>query len=154
MQVFANNDEWGTVSGSGSYPKNSTVTISATPADKYLFDRWDDGGWQNPRTFTLTQDTAFTAIFAPDPSQTGIDEGGLEQGFTMSPNPVSGLLTVNIGNGDNFTVEIIDLRGTLQKQGSFNGTTATLDISQLPTGTYIVRISTNNGTAYKKLVVK
>ena len=133
---------------------NSTVTVSATPADKYLFDRWDDGDWHNPRTFTLTQDTAFTAIFSPDPSQNGIDENGLEQGLTMSPNPVSGLLTVNIGNGDNFTVEIIDLHGTLQKQGSFNGPTATLDISQLPTGTYIVRVSTNNGTAYKKLVVK
>ena len=70
------------------------------------------------------------------------------------PNPVSGLLTVSVENGNICTVEIIDLRGTTYKQDSFSGTTATLDISQLPTGTYIVRISTNNGTAYKKLVVK
>jgi hypothetical protein len=154
VQVFANKDEWGSVSGSGTYYTNSTVTISATPADKYLFDRWDDGGWQNPRTFTLTQDTAFTAIFAPDPSQIGIDEGGMEQSLTVSPNPVSGLLTVSVGNGNIRTFEIIDLRGTTYKQDSFSGPTATLDISSLPTGTYIVRVSTNNGTAYKKLVVK
>ncbi len=154
VQLASNNDEWGSVEGEGYYLANSTVTISATPADKYLFDRWDDGGWQNPRTFTLTQDTAFTAIFAPDPSQTGIAEDGLEQGLTMSPNPVSGLLTVSVGNGNIRTVEIIDLRGTTYKQDSFSGTTATLDISSLPTGTYIVRITTNNGTAYKKLVVK
>ncbi len=154
VQLYSNNDEWGSVDGDGYYPANSTVTISATPADKYLFDRWDDGGWQNPRTFTLTQDTAFTAIFAPDPSQIGIDEGGLEQRLTMSPNPVSGLLTVSVGNGNIRTVEIIDLRGTTYKQDSFSGTTATLDISQLPTGTYIVRVSTNNGIAYKKLVVR
>ena len=39
------------------------VTISATPYDNYSFVRWSDGVTANPRTFTLTQDTAFVAIF-------------------------------------------------------------------------------------------
>ena len=39
----------------------------------------------------------------------------------------------------------------LRKAG---GQSYTLDISQLPAGTYIVRVATTAGTAYKKLVVK
>ena len=40
--------------------------ISATPNFGYHFVRWSDGNTDNPRTFTLTQDTVLTAEFAPN----------------------------------------------------------------------------------------
>jgi hypothetical protein len=44
---------------------NNTAIITATPiALKYDFAQWSDGNTDNPRTLTLTQDTALTAQFA------------------------------------------------------------------------------------------
>ena len=54
----------GTVSGAGNYNYLSARTISATPNYGYHFTMWNDGDTNNPRTLTLTQDTAFTALFA------------------------------------------------------------------------------------------
>ena len=39
-------------------------SITATPDYGYYFDKWADGNTDNPRIFTLTQDTIITAIFA------------------------------------------------------------------------------------------
>lgn len=54
----------GSVSGGGSYNFYSERMISAIPNYGYHFVAWSDGNTSNPRTITLTQDTAFTAIFA------------------------------------------------------------------------------------------
>ena len=43
---------------------NSTAVIAATPAPSHHFVSWSDGNTDNPRTITLTQDTALTAIFS------------------------------------------------------------------------------------------
>lgn len=65
VQVISNNPQWGTVSGEGEYLANSVVTITATPtSDEYVFLHWNDGNTSNTRTFTLTQDTSFTAYFS------------------------------------------------------------------------------------------
>ena len=39
------------------------VTISATPAEGYYFDKWSNGWTANPTTFTLNSDIDVTAIF-------------------------------------------------------------------------------------------
>ena len=51
-------------------------------------------------------------------------------------------------------VELLDLNGKSHLRTTVDGLSAALDISSLPAGTYIVRITTSAGTAYKKLVVK
>ena len=42
---------------------DSAAVIEATANYGYHFTQWNDGNTQNPRTITLTQDTAFTAYF-------------------------------------------------------------------------------------------
>jgi hypothetical protein len=71
----------------------------------------------------------------------------------LMPNPASETVTVasSFRIGD---VEVYTLDGRRILASRVDGISTTLDISSLPTGTYIVRVSTNNGTAYKKLVVK
>ena len=54
----------GAVYGGGSYNYLSNRTIIATPNYGYHFTQWSDGDTNNPRVITLTQDTAFTALFA------------------------------------------------------------------------------------------
>ena len=64
VTLQANNNQWGEVVGTGLYPQDSTITITATPNDGYTFMRWSDGNTDNPRTLTVTQDTTLTAEFA------------------------------------------------------------------------------------------
>jgi hypothetical protein len=63
VSITANNPSMGTVTGTGDYTENSTVTITATANPGYKFVKWDDDNTQNPRTITVTQDITCTAIF-------------------------------------------------------------------------------------------
>ena len=66
ISVVANNDEYGTVSGGGTYNAliTPTVTISATAIEPYQFAYWnEDGNTEATRTITLTADRTFTAVF-------------------------------------------------------------------------------------------
>jgi hypothetical protein len=64
VTVTANNSNMGTVTGGGDFPKNTAVTIKATPEAGFRFVHWNDGNTQNQRTIMLAQDTSFMAIFA------------------------------------------------------------------------------------------
>ena len=64
ITVESNNPEWGTVSGSGSYPHGETVQIEAHPNIGREFLCWDDGIASNPRDIVVLQDSTFVALFA------------------------------------------------------------------------------------------
>ena len=57
----------GTVSGSGSYLFGKTATLSATPADGYVFSKWNDGVTTATRTITVTAAATYEAIFETNP---------------------------------------------------------------------------------------
>ena len=155
LQLHVNNEEGGIVTGQGIYPSNSTVTIRALANDGYFFDRWNDNVFIAERDITLTQDTSFTAYFFADTSQLGVvlpSDNGIKA--TLRPNPANGKVEITMDRRDTYTVEMLDARGAVVLRKTFDAISATLDIPQLPAGTYIVRIATNGGTAYKKLIVK
>ena len=54
--------------GSVAYPQTmcDDMQLIATPYNGYHFVKWSDGNTDNPRTFELTRDTTFTALFAPN----------------------------------------------------------------------------------------
>ncbi len=56
----------GTASGSSTVDYNTAVWISATPNYGYHFTQWNDGNSSNPRRVVVSQDTVFTANFAPN----------------------------------------------------------------------------------------
>lgn len=64
ITVFSNNEEYGTVSGSGEYDFGATTTITATPAVGYHFKSWNDGNTHNPRSISANSNITFTATFA------------------------------------------------------------------------------------------
>ena len=53
----------GYVEGLGEFDSLSVVQISAVANACYEFVSWNDGNTDNPREFTLTKDTVFTALF-------------------------------------------------------------------------------------------
>ena len=66
LSVISSDLNMGTVSGGGNFNYQSTRTIRAIANTGYHFTHWNDGDVNNNRTITLTQDTTFTAYFAPN----------------------------------------------------------------------------------------
>ena len=122
ITVQANDATMGTVTGSGVYEENSTVTISATPNQGYQFVQWSDGETAATRTITVTADATYTANFAPegtelnyydvtvsvnDPAMGSVQGGGthIVEGsvitLTAVPNPGYRFVQWQDGNTDN-----------------------------------------------------
>ena len=75
--------------------------------------------------------------------------------FSLSPNPASGTVTVETAEGAEM-VEIVDMAGcVVHSQATPHSAPQplTLDISALPSGVYLVRLSTPQGSALRKLIV-
>src|SRR5690606_20290315 len=76
--------------------------------------------------------------------------------FNIFPNPATNV--VNITNNENRLVNqvaVYDVTGKLVKTQSFNEQTEIqLNIENLASGTYMLHLQTNEGTAVKKLVKK
>ena len=73
----------GSVSGAGDYPRNSTVSISATAEYGYHFSMWSDGDTNALRGIYLTQDTSLIAYFVPDTFQFDITVGDTSMGTVV-----------------------------------------------------------------------
>lgn len=65
ITVNSANNTMGTVSGGGTYPYRSAVTIMASPNNGYRFSHWQDNDTQNPRTIVVTGSATYTAYFEP-----------------------------------------------------------------------------------------
>ena len=65
LSLMANDPTLGSVTGSGTYPHGTTVTITAIPAEGKRFDRWSDNTLFASRTITLTGDLQLVAVFVP-----------------------------------------------------------------------------------------
>ena len=67
VTVLSSDPELGTVTGGGTYPQGTTIEISATPIGNAIFEGWDDGNIDNPRTVVVTSNMTFKAIFSLTP---------------------------------------------------------------------------------------
>ena len=103
------------VTGGGTYPYGSEVTLTATPNEGYAFTQWSDGNKDNPRKVTVTADATYTAEFALqnyvvsatcDPQQGQVTGGGTypygsEVTLTATPNEGYAFTQWSDGNKDN-----------------------------------------------------
>ena len=66
VKLSANNSEYGTVLGGGTFDNGSKVTISATPAAGYKFVKWSNGLTSASETIIVTSDLTLTAEFVKE----------------------------------------------------------------------------------------
>ena len=68
VTVAANNDDYGTVSGGGQFNYNESCTVTATPADGYMFSNWTNNGnvvsTSASYAFNVTSDMNLVANFS------------------------------------------------------------------------------------------
>lgn len=143
VTVLANDDEFGTVEGSGSYYEGEIVRIKAIPNAGYAFSQWQDGNTQNPRSITVDGDATYAAIFVPATTIEGIENAEI----SIFPNPTTGIVNIE-AEGLNKVV-VYDVTGRMMMSVANE---STIDISNLEAGVYFFSVETENGSAMKKLV--
>lgn len=148
---MANNDEYGSVDGSGRYQEGEVATLQATPADSYHFEMWDNGEHSNPLLLTVTSDTTVVAVFAAD--SVGIDYPSTAQDIILYPNPTTN--SVNIKCEQPGTKIVIhDMSGRERLSTTAIATITTLDLHNFTPGVYFVEVESSTWKAVQRLIIK
>ena len=140
ITVLANNNNWGTVSGGGTYNEGATVTISATANSGYHFTQWSDGNTDATRTITVTGDATYIANFEANPVQ--------QYTITVLANNdswghVTGGGTYNAGS--TVTISAMAYNGYQFVQWNDGNTNASRTITVTGDATYIATFEATNG---------
>ena len=138
--------------GSASYTMDgNTAILTATANEGYRFLTWNDGNMENPRTVTVTSDTAFMAIFTASGSSSLQEVNARE--FAIYPNPAKSFVTLEFeALEENTLLQILDINGRRVRTLDLKAGQETLriDLGDLPKGVYTVMI----GSTTKKLIVE
>ena len=94
--------ERGTTKGDTTVNYLDQVTITATPVYGYHFVQWSDDNTDNPRAFVLTQDTTFTAEFAPNQYQLSLATNYSEMGSVQGAGTYDYLTEIEISATANY----------------------------------------------------
>lgn len=128
----------GTVDGGGQALSGGTLTIRAIPNEGYRFLHWNDDNTDNPRVVTVTENVTYTAYF--ESTTQGIHEAD-NNTITIYPNPTNGI--VKIASDDVTRIDVYNVNGQLVKSVSKY---SVIDISNLPSGVYTLRVVTVQST--------
>jgi hypothetical protein len=129
---------------------DNTAVIAATANAGYRFVQWNDGKTDNPRTVTVTGDITFTATFEED-SEGGTGMTGTDAStVAVYPNPVRDVLLIQSAAAVE-QLSIHGLSGKMLKQ--ISAPNREVNVSDLASGVYLVRIKTAAGEAIRKIVI-
>ena len=138
--------------GSASYTLDgNTAVLTATANEGYSFLTWSDGNMENPRTVTITSDTAFMAIFTAS-SSSSLQEVKARE-FVLYPNPAKSFVTLEFeALKENTLLQIFDMNGRTLRSFDLKAGREVLkiDLGDLPKGVYAIKF----GNAIRKLVVE
>lgn len=128
----------------GIYSGNGVITGD-------VFDPGSAGIGTHTITYSITD--TITGCVGMDSVDVVVDEclglNDLENAVSIYPNPATNNVVVAVGG--EFTFEMINVLGQRIKEGSANDSES-IDIADLPIGTYTIRISTSAGTSVHKLI--
>ena len=149
--VVVNPEVAGEVKGTGTYKKNTSVTLTAIANEGYKFVSWVENGEVISETseysFVVTRDVELIANFV---STEGVEE--LSSSFRLHPNPVNDKLYIET-EVEVEEIVIYDAFGRLQT-ADYGQQTSCIDVSNLNSGVYFVKIVTNEGGVVKRFVKK
>lgn len=152
INVSADPNNGGTVTGGGVFESGQSCTVSVTPAAGFTFDRWTENGVsvsidQN-YTFTVTSSRNLVAHLRNGNDVSEQNEKPIE----VYPNPVSHILTIKVAEPIDL-IEIYSLTGTLVFSETNCSETKEIQMNGFNNGTYLMRLITGN-SVYTRLFVK
>lgn len=93
-----------------------------------------------------------TEIVVTVESQLSTSNFEMANNIKMYPNPINNLVTVEVKNLTNAILQVVDISGKILINQSLNTSSNTVNVSQLPTGLYFFKVSSNEGEATSKII--
>lgn len=175
--VFEDKSEL-TYLGSGAFEGSKIDSLLLPTATVYNAGGWTDGygtyyGEDDKILYKRNGRFSYTAI--PDEgsdSSSGKDESvnstvkeviqaeilanstSFIESLKIYPNPVATYLNIELNNNDGYIIQIYDLLGKLYFQKESSSSIEVLDISNLNSGMYLLRIQTNDKSITRKIIKK
>ncbi len=107
----------------------------------------DNVQWSNSNWTLIDAQTSFSTDCTD-----GIADIETLTGLTISPNPFTDRVEVALEKHSDYEIRLLDILGKELLATQFNGTSYTLSTSELPKGTYLMHISSNDGVRVEKVV--
>jgi len=145
--IVTTNIEGGEILGNGIYHYGDEVTCEAIPNQGYKFVNWTEGRGElstdNPYRFIVTEDRVIVANFEEALSIEPIDAGAM----IIYPNPTNSEIKIVLNNATLKIVEmeLYDLIGRKVHQQTVNQSFGTLQLNELTSGTYILKVYLDQG---------
>ena len=133
----------GFILGAGTYQAGAIASIAAIPADGFYFKKWGDGTTDNPKEVLVDHDIVLAAFF----EGTGVDEDGFET-INLYPNPANNKIHIEGLEGEH-EIQIYNAFGMLVMTTTLQGDSE-INISDLPTGYYLMRIDNHRAVKFIK----
>ena len=73
---------------------------------------------------------------------------------SVYPNPANGLVNITLHESLNATIQLISVEGKVLQRIESAGNNATIDVSDVANGLYVLRIITQNGERHERIVVQ
>ena len=83
-----------------------------------------------------------------------IDEVSKKYMTKIYPNPTKDMISIEVENQDNATIEIYNISGKLIFSKELDSKVEKIDVSGLPEGIYVVKVLQNNTVNFGKLVIR
>ena len=142
--------EGGTATVTGDNHYGSTVSVTVSLNDEYSFINWTENGVvvseSQTYAFVLTADRHLVANLL---STVGLDEQDVT--VKLYPNPVGDKLTVSSDKAFN-SVEVYNMMGVMVYSQKDCTDRIEIQTSQLPAGTYLIRLTTDHNTVIRRFV--
>ncbi|CAM1349109.1 InlB B-repeat-containing protein [Tenacibaculum halocynthiae] len=133
----------------GGYVDGTNVTLTATPESGWKFDGWsgDASGTTNQITVTMNANKSITATFSQVTA--GIEDEKKLKDFAVYPNPVETILRLQL-NEQVKEITIYSIQGREVKTSKERE----INISDLSSGIYLIKVQTDNDKIGIKKFVK
>ena len=153
ISASVNPTNGGTVTGTGTYEYGETATLSVTPNTNFVFDNWTENGVVVSEEMTMSVVVTEVHNYVANlHSVYDIDEND-DVAFNIYPNPVDYKMMIEsreiVRKCDIYTVS-----GSLVASEYANSSSFEMEVGSLRAGTYIIRLTTDNGVHTMRFVKK
>ena len=144
-----------TPAGTTTVDEGSSFTATATALEGYRFVNWtNDAGTEvstdNPYTFTVTEDITLIANFE---LVDAIEDITLAQSINLMPNPADNYIELRINSNVNVKEAVVyNAFGQMIQTVVLTDNHAHIDLSNMASGMYFVRVNGEGVSAVKKFI--
>jgi hypothetical protein len=128
---------------------DSTSIASCTP----IYKKWEGDRW----ILVPSKDTLITAswgVLCPETANnTGVENVSRER-LNIYPNPTNGDINIETSSFDRMNIEVFDTNGKVVKNTHTTNKNIPMNLSGHRAGIYMIKVSDNNHSAVKKIILK